>query len=388
MGSASWTRTAGTAYVADVRSNVWRRVLVAAGVGLALAAVACDPIAHSNLRVVSQPGSGVDFALLSGSGNFAVVTTSTGPERIDRRDLSVVALPTGTPTAISDDGSRVLLTSSTPVVWSNGVTITPPPGAHMSRDLTFGVLVDPDDGDVKTWETATQTVTDIETGFPRPAGTTSVQALDVSNDGRTIEYRLVGNTSATSPFRFVDLDANQKLDVFADVGELHLAPSGDAFLQTRGYFNGDPFNPVIDSWAELVSIPSGVAHRRYTSNDGFLTIDGHIDDQGNIGWVTEVAQDLCHYPFPDFCIVDSHVVGVMTIGARVFDLNDDHAAGFNSMSSNGRFFLYDNVKVADLYNGIETLNASPGPQHGYITDDGKLIATSGAGLGWYEFSAP
>ena len=184
----------------------------------ALFLVGCDPILHPQFDVREGPTSPVTFELLSGDGNFVVVR-STGPSatvpaagrwRIDRRDGSVEALPSGDRSAsISHDGSRVLVTTgASAVVWASGASLSPPAGTRFSKDLTFGVFVDTA-GVVKTWNTATQAIGSVETGFPRPAGTTGALAKGVSNDGRTVEYTLSGVQPTE---RFVDLDAGRAVD--------------------------------------------------------------------------------------------------------------------------------------------------------------------------------
>ena len=106
----------------------------------------------------------------------------------------------------------------------------------MSQDLTYGIFVDTD-GVVKTWSTATQTVTSVEATVPRPAGYTAL-AIDVSNDGRTAHTRLFGPATIE---RFTDLDSATAVDVpnldaegFGAQGyyldRFVLAADGNAFL--------------------------------------------------------------------------------------------------------------------------------------------------------------
>ena len=181
-------------------------------VPLVFALAACEPVTHPSFTVRESPESAVTFRLLSGDASQAVVTataagqTVPGPGvwRVDRSDGSVVELPAGEPTKISSDGERVLVG---PSLWSSGSVLTPP-STVMSEQLTFALFVDTD-GQVKTWETATGTVTPVETAFPRPPGTTAAIAKGVSDDGRTAQYELQGPNRIE---RFVDLDAGAAVD--------------------------------------------------------------------------------------------------------------------------------------------------------------------------------
>ena len=183
------------------------------GLPLVLGLAGCEPVPHPSFTVRESPDSAVTLRLLSGSASHAVVTATAAGEtvpgpgvwRVDRSDGSVDELPAGGPTRISSDGQRVLLTG--PKLWSAGSVLTPPSGL-LSEELTFALFVDTD-GQVKTWEAATGTVTPVETGFPRPPGTTAAIAKAVSDDGRTVQYELRGSTRIE---RFVDLDADAVVD--------------------------------------------------------------------------------------------------------------------------------------------------------------------------------
>lgn len=386
----------------------WRLGLVCLVGAVALIAAGCYPMNHSSLTVVTQPGSGVDFVLLSGDGNFAVVTTPTGPERVDRRDNSMVALPAGTPSAISRDGSRVLLTSATPVVWSDGVVITPPPGAHMSRDLTYGVFVDTD-GTVKTWETATQTVTSVETIFPRPPPWTGVQAEDISNDGQTVEYSFLPGRFV----RFVNLTTHQLYDtsvpLTSGTDAIALAPSGTAFLRT--HFEATSLD-TFNSYAELRTLPSGTLVREFTTGSSTLISGAVIADTGNVAWVFGEEYTLC-MPFPPItttCRVGSVAVAIMPGGFRSTEMGPVAPPlaldpGGLAASSDGRFLLItaeegtqvippptnpQSVVVVDLYDPVanhsQSLDGSATSRFGQISDDYTVIATTTTNGGWYEFT--
>jgi hypothetical protein len=350
------------------------------------------PVAmFTNLNVVAAPGGGVDFKLLSADGNFAVVQTPSGPQRVDRRDQTSVSLPTGAPSAISRDGSRVLLTSSTPVLWSNGQVLNPPPGTVLSRDLTYGVFVDTD-GLVKRWESATQTVSDVETNFPRPSPVYGVHARDISDDGHMVEYSF--NQQFTDVVRFADLDTQTAYDGTDSNYSAHyrLAASGTAMLD-MSHLN----------YADLISLPSGtVLNHFYVTTFDFQILDGKISDSGDVAWVYEavIQVPLCN----GSCTISSEMVVLLPNGDTqlYFAASGDLTAGSMHIDSSGRYLLFtkDNaagdpnpypVQVIDrLKPGVELLTASDGSHRsrsGYINDDGTVVATTSTGGGWYEYTS-
>ena len=164
----------------------------------------------------------------------------------------------------------------------------------MSEQLTFALFVDTD-GQVKTWETATGTVTPVETAFPRPPGATAAIAKGVSDDGRTAQYELQGPNRIE---RFVDLDTGAAVD--RPYGErtsavrtdhFVLAARGDAFLHIHQactlIVDDEPHELCDPSWAELVELPSGAVSHRYTNPDGAtgmgLTDRGFVSANGRVG---------------------------------------------------------------------------------------------------------
>jgi hypothetical protein len=350
------------------------------------------PVAlFTNLDVVAAPGGGVDFKLLSADGNFAVVQAPSGPQRIDRRDETSVSLPTGAPSAISRDGSRVFLTSSTPVLWSNGQVLNLPPGTVMSRDLTYGVFVDTD-GLVKRWEAATQTVSDVETNFPRPSPVFGVHARDISDDGHMVEYSF--NLSFNDLVRFADLDTQTAYDTpdSNTGGHYRLAASGTAMLDLSHL-----------DYANLISLPSGtVLNHFYDTTFSFQMVDGKISDSGDVAWVYEA--EIFVPPCNGSCTVSSEMVVLRPNGDTqlYFAASGDLTAGSMHIDSSGRYLLFskDNasadphpypVQVVDrLKPGVELLTASDGSHRsrsGYINDDGTVVATTSTGGGWYEYTS-
>ncbi|MDP9332783.1 MAG: hypothetical protein M3Q30_05675 [Actinomycetota bacterium] len=393
---------------------------------------ACDPVLHPTFAVKEDPSAPVTFDLLSGNGTLAVVRATgagatvpaAGCWRVNRSDGSVVALP-GCNRALrtSADGSRILLdTNSGQVLWSSGTTLTPPGGIVFSKDLTFGVFVDTD-GAVKTWKTADKSVGLVETGFPRPAGTTSAQAKGISNDGRKVEYTLSG----TNPIaRFVDLDTATKIDrpnltsIPASVTDtFSLAPSGAGFLQVheRIHIDESTFPPILvidESWAELVAFPSGKLIRRYTNTTQEGIARSFISDDGGTAWLyrERIVADGGASDCPDVagvasCVESSHAILINNIGAAVFDTGPHDVAAMNSFG-NGRFLVFDKfdspyvsfndggpsgpVQILDwLTHHVETLShaatLNAWSANGQMSNDLRLVATTTTtGKGWYEYT--
>jgi len=433
-----------------VRRTRWWALLAAP---LVLALAACEPVAHSSFTVRESPASAVTFRLLSGDASQVVVTataagaTVPGPGvwRVDRSDGSVVELPAGEPTKISSDGERVLVGTS---LWSSGSVLTPP-STVMSEQLSFALFVDTD-GQVKTWETATGTVTPVETGFPRPAGTTSAIAKGVSDDGRTVQYELQGSNRIE---RFVDLDAGAAVDrpngdgSSGQMDRFVLAARGDAFLHIHQVcdlvLDPEPHDLCDPSWAELVKLPSGAVARRYTNPDGGtgmrLTDRGFVSASGQVAWVhREQWQARCTAdPTPVGCVTSAQMVTIWEHGDRSFSLPTSPfpSIGTNDVdsvdvSARGRFLVADVhlsvytfidkqglAGVIDRSTGstenlwgnplppsyTETnsvtcslLRGTPGSPCSLpafavgpqISDDGRVIATTSmSGKGWYEYEA-
>jgi hypothetical protein len=427
--------------------RVWKFAPVAVVGVFVFALVGCDPITHPNFTSKAGPTSPVTFELLSGDGAFAVVRTTAafgtlpgaGRFRVKRSDGTSDALPSsGTAVRISRDGSRVLISASgAPTVWSSGTLISAPAGAQFSDDLTHAVFRD-SSGAIKTWVTATQTVGDVETGFPRPAGTTSALPKGISNDGRTVEYELEGTQHVE---RFVDLDANQKVDQpnqtsTGDVyvtDEFMLAAGGGGFvhMHEEGHFDFSiPAQLIDESWAELMAVPSGSAGRRYdnTTQEGIVRL--HVSADATAAWVYQErhaldGEDGCpSTPAVMTCVVESHALLLRRNGWRTFNtgrgaLDGSDAppdARFLALTKNA--FTYDSfrvdgpVRVLDWLTGtVESLTASENytssdavvcaahgrsspctvpaeSAQGQMSDDGRTIATTTeTGSGWYEYTA-
>jgi hypothetical protein len=417
------------------------------------ALTACDPVLHPQFVVREGPSSPVTFELLSGDGNFAVVKSTAasttvpgaGLWRIDRRDGSVVALPSGyRADAISQDGNRVLIQANCCTagisLWSNGAVLSPPSG-RFSEDLTYCLFVDTDRV-VKSWTTADQSVHNVETAFPRPAGTTDAQANGISDNGRVVQYTLFGNHPIE---RFADLDTGHAVDVANlngtgngtgsyTIDHFALAAGGTTFLHVHETGTSEGFTASPDeSWVERVALPTGTVIHRYTNTSGesFGTSaeafgSSFISANGKVAWVyAETGEECPNSPKPAFCITASRVIAVFGNGARVFSAGADPVASIAAVGGSKRFLvvakyatpisfqpLRGPVEVYDFATGtVETLGAAApyaendpsicnafgktapcaipaASVNAQMSNDNRVVATTTmTGTGWYEYSA-
>ncbi len=279
------------------------------------------------------------------------------------------------------------------MLWAHGATLTPPSGIRMSRDLTFGVFVDTD-GFVKRWQTATRTVSAVETDFPRPSPIFGVQALDISNDGHMVEYAFLQHIYTF--VRFADLSTHHAYDdpTANNVSSLALAPSGTVYLDATRL-----------SEASVISLPNGTVLRTYSLGlSSFFQIEGGwMSDSGTVAWLYEADHAFQCPVAPTQCTLESVMVALVPKGGtRSVDTGPGElTAGSVHLSRSGRFLLLtkDNVvspgplepgpvQVVDWLNGGETLTASDGShpsRSGSISDDGTIVATTSTG-GWYEYA--
>ena len=303
---------------------------------------ACEAIPHPNFVAREGPGSPVTFELLSGDAHFAVVR-STGPGatvpaagrwRVDRSTGSVVTLPDGDQAVkVSRGGERVLvMAGNDSVIWAAGATLAPPAGAKFSDQLTYGVFVDTG-GAVKRWETATQSITPVEIGIPRPAGATKAVAKAISDDGLTAEYTLSGPQLAPVE-RFANLAAGTAVDRPFLSGPVNsymenrftLAADGTGFVQVYESGRDDlGVRRPDEAWADLVELPSGLTRTRYTSTSRESIEREFISADGDRAWVYQSRReygDACIAGLdPSFtCIVGSHAIAFWAPnGRRSFD---------------------------------------------------------------------
>ncbi|HEY0519948.1 MAG TPA: hypothetical protein VGC84_10695, partial [Ilumatobacteraceae bacterium] len=225
-----------------------------------------------------------------------------------------------------------------------------------------------------------QSVTPVETAFPRPSGTTAADPSAISNDGRKVEYRLDGIRAIE---RFVDLDTNTKVDRSPDDERFLLAASGNGFL--------DVHEASGQSWAELAALPTGTTLRRYTATSPESLVSWFIADDGGSAWVYQehaeiLGPDCASGPPPAFsCVVGSHAIFFSKIGVRTFDTGPNPVDAMRT-SGNGRFLLFDKfglpqaapselrgpVTVLDWITGnIEELTA-----HGIYTETNAAICSA------------
>ena len=383
----------------------------------------CEPMPHTAFTVQATPGSGADLVLLSGDGRFVVLTaTAAGPVvpgagnwRVDRTTGDTVALPVGTPVRISTDGSRVLVGDHTGVrLWDDGVT-TPAPDGVLSDDLTANAFVG-GDGTVQTRNLATGVVRPVETGFPRPPGT-SAWLFGVSDDGDTVVFRF-GTT-----IRVIDLGAGASSDIpsLASDGDdtnpattetVLLAAGGAAMARTTEssaclLWGCEQFSATID----LIEIPTGTVLGHYDNTTQEAAAFTRIADNGRAVWsyqqrsvTDDVGDPGCpSAPFFAVCVVSASLVELTASGARVDALGGGQGLDLTA-SANGRFATLTReqpgyrglmpdapVRVVDrLSSGPrwETLTGGPSPSaRGRISDNGMVVSTTTEGGGWYDFEA-
>jgi hypothetical protein len=417
---------------------------------LAIVAAACDPIPHTEYTARAGPTSPITFELLSGDARYAVVR-STGPSggipsagrfRVERAAGTVVALPSaGSAVEISRDGSRVLLNNGGPqTLWASGLVLTPPAGARFADDLRFAVFR-ATDGRIKTWETATQTIREVETAFTRPPGTTAAVPKDISDNGQVVQYELQGTTHVE---RFVNLGSGQKLDVANQTSsdgaqfvtdDFVLASGGGGGFQhvhQAGSFDPESGEQIDESWGELVALPSGAPVRRYTNTTGESITRSFVNANANLAWMYQArtvrdGETGCpDLPAPAVCTVASHIGALSRNVERVFDTGSGALLGVDT-PANGRLLLVTKnnlpwdgfgvggpVRVLDWINGnVETLDdgetytdadvqtcaafghpsapctLTARSARGNVSDDGRTIATTThTNEGWYEYLAP
>lgn len=168
----------------------------------------------STFEVEESNTSAATFQGLADGGGF-VVLSSTGPTdtvpgagwwRVDRSTGAAVALP-GEVDRLSPDGSSALLADGS--LWHDDGTVTTEPGVY-SEDLRYRLAET--GGALVVHSVETGAVVDVDAVFARPAGTTAVIPVAVSNDGRSVAYQLKAG-SVTTADRFAHLDAATPLDL-------------------------------------------------------------------------------------------------------------------------------------------------------------------------------
>ncbi len=324
---------------------------------------------------------------------------------------------------VSRGGERVLvMAGNDSVIWAAGATLAPPAGAKFSDQLTYGVFVDTD-GAVKRWETATQSITPVEIGIPRPAGATKAVAKAISDDGLTAEYTLSGPQLAPVE-RFANLAAGMAVDRPFLSGPVNsyvenrftLAADGTGFVQVYESGRDDlGVRRPDEAWADLVELPSGLTRTRYTSTSRESIEREFISADGDRAWVYQSRReygDACIAGLdPSFtCIVGSHAIAFWAPnGRRSFDTGVFDLGGID-VSRNAWFLLLDKsttllsnslkgpVRILDALAPspaveslaqAETIGSNPAFSVGArVSDDLRVVASSSnTGKGWYEYSA-
>ncbi|MEO6626969.1 MAG: hypothetical protein ABIP03_00220, partial [Aquihabitans sp.] len=290
-------------------------------------------------------------------------------------------------------------------------------------------------------------VRSVETGFPRPAGTTSVAATDVSDDGNTVQYAIAGTGGTT--VRIVDLTHAAKVDLPDHSGtatyDTYEVDTKDSFVLAAGggavghlhqeVAYGIGVTQLINSTVDLVGVPSGTitAHYNNPVDDQQVVTKLLVGAGGTSSWLYKErsvykGQPGCpSAPFPVYCVVASTTT-MVGINGEVKNFNSGAAslASFD-ISRNARFALvtkelapYPNlgpkgpVQVFDWLasdSGVEILSGGPSytetaPLYcgaltgsttapctapgrsaaGQISDNGQLIATTSVRGGWYEYA--
>lgn len=423
--------------------GVRRGVAVAVAVALVAGATACKPILHPEFSVVEPPLSAASFVLLAGSGSHVVVdaTAATGTVpgpgtwRVDRSDGTAVALPS-TAQRISADGQRVLLTNGD--LWVVGGIWPRPVPSVFSDDLTAMAFRDAD-GTIKTRTVATGDTRDVETGFPRPVGSTATP-MAVSDDGDTVQY-LFGNTVRT-----VDVATATGLDLVDGTSEdgvwgfasddFALSAGGSTVAQVHDvvlFRTIEPFSyEVVESWVRLYDVGSGAVMAEYVNPRHELLQDFALNRSGDTAWVyqerwVDRGRENCPgSPVPLVCVAESRAVMIGTNGVtKTFSTGPNWVASFDT-GANGRFLLLSKdlspyagigpVGPVHVYDwrargsGIEVLSAGEtysetgfidcavatgssttpctivaNSTNGQMTDNGRLVATTSDRGGWYEY---
>jgi hypothetical protein len=310
-----------------------RRVTSVAAVAALLVVLASCRL-HGQFTIREAPDAPVTFRLLAGDGRHVVVEATgagatvpgAGWWRVDREDGSTDPLPAPA-VRISADGARVLLQGGG--LWQAGA-VTTLPGAW-SDDLAHRAYLS--GGRVWAQPVGGGPAVDVEAAYPRPAGTTAVDPLGISDDGLTVWYRLQGSYGTRD--RHVRLGTPGALDlprsgVDGDLVRAHQVAAGGSALARKTQRYEDRYDPETGSWVwalvdttvELIAIPSGTVLAS-TVGTGDLDAVRIAEDGSRIWFTTNEWYDACDFRPPETwipCIVSVSLSVLSPSGSRTFSM--------------------------------------------------------------------
>jgi hypothetical protein len=340
------------------RSKMVRMGAVAAAAVLILTGCGRWP----ELTVRGAPDTGITFRLLADDGAHVVVQTTAavgsipgaGWWRVERADGEAVPLP-GTASRISADGARVLLDDGR--LWDEGTLRTL--SGVLSTDLGHRIFLD--GGVVKVEDLVTGVVRNAEAGHPRPAGTTAVTPMGVSDDGATAWYRVNATSGGFERFArdgapSVDLPLAGSSTVMVDgvptpaTTRYHLAAGGLAVAQEiQASVTNEIAGGTVESRYRIVELPSGVELRSvvHTHPGGAVGLFEQVkvfSDDGTWLWVHEFTRidnrsgnPACpQAPIFLTCVIQNRLFAISVDGGeRVDELGPYDLRGFD-VTADGR----------------------------------------------------
>lgn len=401
---------------------------MAAAMGVAVTASACQPVPHPVVEVRSPANGNVTFFGQSDDGRYAVVRAAAaddtfpgpGTYRVDRTDRSVLALPDLVQLyEISADGRRVYYrtAANTRPLWVEGSAVNRPDYSTMASDLRFAFVTG--SGDTPTrWTTATGARLNLDTVAPRPAATPQLSVegpRGVSADGNVVWYGLKGPSACI--LRFVFLDEGLVRD--APCGTTSVVSANGSHRIVYGFGN-DPVTASslivhIDNRTGQVirslRPPTGV-------NGGFQS--PRLSDDGKTVWAVEIswAGNFDCIPMQPWLCTGTYqadrVIAASPGAIRRFGVDPtlhdgvtgDVGAAFAISPGSGRFAVFgsDDQLSADLWvvdrlvapedaEEIIDLGQTLSPAGPQISGDGRVVshavrtAPSPPTTGWYEHLA-
>jgi hypothetical protein len=391
-------------------SRRWAAGVVAVA-AVAVVVAACDPIPHPNVTQVASAASGLRVLMVSGDGDYAVVTSTgqgaitpgAGLWRVRRSDHASVSIPSSSASAISRDGSRIRTIDG---LWVDGSMRTFPTGvvtSSMSPDLDAYAYTD-NAGAVKLWNTSADTTTTVDPGSPPPNAFGAPQVAGVSNGGGVV-YLLWGITDNSVVREFVDVSTGTSSSIRPNTENTVFGPlSADGTAISKFDFT--------NGTASIITT-EGVEGKPFPFPSGYQFESDNISADGSVLWVSIAARGTSTtlqcgtdprtgQPIPCPIFTDRRAVAITMNGSRSMTMQAGQitTADIGARATpDGRllmmaFDFFTNgpstgTQVADWYTGnVETLpEIDPGPSFYTgtgITDGGQLIV---AQPGWTEFAA-